>query len=653
MTMLNRRQLALGLAALPPALAAAPEASAPIPAERFFEPEQLSEAVLNPSGSHAALRIGGPGERRRLVVVDLQDFKATPVAFFKDDDVGIVRWVNDQRLLFSLWDERAAWDDHQFANGLFAVDADGSNFRQLVARVWLSAKLEAEARLLPWGYRPVWIPGDASGVHILVARERDQEDAFLELRRLNTVTGASEELELPPRCHGVWADARGQLRAAYTTRGDRAQLQWRDGRDWRTVHETARYFGDAIELRWQAADGSVYALGARDRDTQAVYRFDPAAGQLADRPLLGLAQFDLDPEFLQHEGRLLGLRVRADAQTTVWLDEASKSLQAQIDQRLQATTNLLQLPRVGDSPMVLVQAYSDRRAGDWYAYHRQTGKLVLLGRTRPRIDPAQMSTMDFVPYAARDGRQIPAYLTLPRQAGDRRPLPLIVLVHGGPFIRGGDWRWDAEVQFLASRGYAVLQPDYRGSAGYGNAHLRAGFQQWGLAMQDDLADGARWAIAKGIADPQRIAIMGASYGGYAAMMGLVRDPDLYRCAVNWVGVTDLELLYTAHWSDLPGTWKRHGLATVIGDRKLDAERIRATSPRQQAARITKPVLMAYGQQDKRVPIEHGERMRDALRGHNPNVEWVVYEKEGHGFLELSTRLDFYGRVERFLATHLR
>ncbi len=652
---LNRRQTALGLACiplLPLAQAQATADPAQIPIERFFEPGQLSDAQLSPTGSHVALCIGGPGERRRLVVLDLATMKPTPVASFKDDDVGQMAWVSDKRLIFSIWDERAAWGEHHFASGLFGVDADGENYRQLVARVWMSAKNEAEQRLLPWDYRPVWVSPSGRDPSILVARPRDREDGFLELRRLNTVSGRSEELALPPRTVGVWADHQGELRAAYTVQGGKRQLRWREGENWRLLQETDRHFGDDLQIAWEGGDGQLLVLSRHGRDTLALFPFDSAAGKMADKPLLGLAQFDLHPGFIAHEGRLLGLRVTADADTTVWLDDASKALQAQLDERLTATSNLLQLPKRGNSPMVLVKAYSDRRAGDWYAFHRETRKLTLLGRERPGLEPAQMSTMDYTPYKARDGRTIPAYLTLPRRAGKQRPMPLVVLVHGGPFVRGSEWRWDPEVQFLASRGYAVLQPEFRGSDGFGQAHLRAGFKQWGLAMQDDLADGARWAIAQGIADPNRIAIMGASYGGYAAMMGLVNDPDLYCCAVNWVGVTDLDLMFTARWSDLPETWKRHGMRTMLGDRELDADRLNATSPARQAKRITKPVLMAYGRLDERVPIQHGERLRDALKPHNPNVEWVVYDKEGHGFLDLKNRVDFYRRVEHFLGLHM-
>jgi dipeptidyl aminopeptidase/acylaminoacyl peptidase len=260
-----------------------------------------------------------------------------------------------------------------------------------------------------------------------------------------------------------------------------------------------------------------------------------------------------------------------------------------------------------------------------------------------------MGREDLVHYAARDGLKIPAWLTLPK--GKDKNLPLVVLVHGGPYVRGGQWGWDAEAQFLASRGYAVLQPEYRGSTGYGALHFRAGWKQWGLKMQDDIADGAKWAIAQGIADGKRICIAGASYGGYATLMGLVNDPDLYQCGIDWVGVTDIKLLYTGHWSfrdDLPDGWKQYGMPYLIGDLEKDADQFKATSPLEQAARIKQPLLLAYGAADQRVPLYHGTKFYDAVKATNKNVEWVVYEEEGHGWALVKNRVDFWTRVERFL-----
>ena len=273
-----------------------------------------------------------------------------------------------------------------------------------------------------------------------------------------------------------------------------------------------------------------------------------------------------------------------------------------------------------------------------------------VGHSYPKIDPRRMATQKDVRYKARDGLSIPAMLTLP-QGGAHKNLPLVVLVHGGPYVRGTQWGWNPETQFLASRGYAVLEPEFRGSTGYGRKHFRAGWKQWGLAMQDDIADGAKWAIAEGYADPKRICIAGASYGGYATLMGLVNDPGLFKCGIDWLGVTDIKLLYSGHWwysSDMSNTWKQYGFPDLIGDPVKDAAQFKATSPIEQAARITQPLLLAYGGADKRVPLNHGKEFYAAVKRTNPDVEWVVYDEEGHGWRVPKNRIDFWTRVEKFL-----
>jgi len=298
---------------------------------------------------------------------------------------------------------------------------------------------------------------------------------------------------------------------------------------------------------------------------------------------------------------------------------------------------------------VLVRAASDRQSAVYWLYDTRVDRLERVAAERPWIDPKAMAERSFVRIQARDGLEIPTYLTQPRGKG---PWPTVVLVHGGPWVRGGDWEWDAEAQFLASRGYLVIEPESRGSLGFGARHFRAGFRQWGLAMQDDVADATLWAVQRGLADRSRTCIAGASYGGYAALMGLVRHPELYRCAVNWVGVTDIDLMYTIAWSDLSDDWKRHGMPVLVGDREKDAAQLAATSPLKQAERITQPLLMAYGSNDRRVPVDHGMRFRDAVSAHNKQVEWVVYPEEGHGFLLVKNKVDFWSRVEKFLARQI-
>jgi dienelactone hydrolase len=215
-------------------------------------------------------------------------------------------------------------------------------------------------------------------------------------------------------------------------------------------------------------------------------------------------------------------------------------------------------------------------------------------------------------------------------------------------------RWRKLVEFdLYPGGKGGFTPLAFGpdSTGFGFKHYRAGWKQWGMAMQDDIADGAKWAIAEGIVDPQRICIAGASYGGYATLMGLLNDPGLFKCGIDWVGVTDIKLLYTGHWSfssDLSDTYKQYGMPELVGDQVRDAAQLAATSPLLQAARIRQPLLLAYGGADKRVPLYHGKKFYDAVRLTNPDVEWVVYEDEGHGWAVPKNRVDFWRRVEKFL-----
>jgi len=227
-------------------------------------------------------------------------------------------------------------------------------------------------------------------------------------------------------------------------------------------------------------------------------------------------------------------------------------------------------------------------------------------------------------------------------------------VHGGPWVRGGRWRWQAMQQFLASRGYVVIEPEFRGSAGYGFAHFRAGWRQFGQAMQDDVADAVLWAAQQKLIDPKRVCIAGASYGGYATLMGLVRHPELYRCGAAWAALTDPALWMRGHWwwsDDVSDEARKYSLPTLIGDLDKDAAMLLAVSPVAQAARIKAPVLLAFGELDRRVPLNQGLNMRQALRDAGNDPTWITYRSEGHGWQLMENQLDFARRLETFLATH--
>jgi dipeptidyl aminopeptidase/acylaminoacyl peptidase len=254
--------------------------------------------------------------------------------------------------------------------------------------------------------------------------------------------------------------------------------------------------------------------------------------------------------------------------------------------------------------------------------------------------------------AARDGLLLPVYVTHPAGAPADRPLPTVVLVHGGPWVRGADLRWESWAQFLASRGYRVLEPEFRGSTGYGWTHFNAGFKQWGRAMQDDLVDTVQWAAKQGLTDAGEVCIMGASYGGYASLMGPITHPGVYRCAISYAGVTDIDLMYSISWSDFSEAMRLYSMPVLIGDREKDADLLAAVSPLKRAGEIKVPVLLAHGSADVRVPADHASKFaRAAKRGGVP-LEYVEYP-EGHGFVNPAHETDFLGRVERFLEKTLK
>ena len=301
---------------------------------------------------------------------------------------------------------------------------------------------------------------------------------------------------------------------------------------------------------------------------------------------------------------------------------------------------------------MLVASQSDRQPSQYYIFSKSTGTITALGGSKPEIKPAQMGRRDFDHYAARDGMEIPVYVTIPPGKHDA-PMPTVVLVHGGPWMRGSSWEWEAEAQFLASRGYVVIQPEFRGSTGFGSALFKAGFKQWGLTMQDDLADAANWAIKKGWTDPKRIAIMGGSYGGYATLMGLIKNPELFRCGVAMAAETDLIARFNSPESDASDAILDFDLKTLVGDPDTDKVMFKQNSPLEHADKITQPLLIEHGGLDRRIPISHASDLVSAVRKHNDHVEWIVYNDEGHGLAHEENRIDLWKHIETFLDKNLK
>jgi len=299
----------------------------------------------------------------------------------------------------------------------------------------------------------------------------------------------------------------------------------------------------------------------------------------------------------------------------------------------------------------MVRTYSDRSLGDYYLYDDSTDELKHLANVSPWINEDDMASMKPISYKSRDGLTIHGYLTLPKGMENAKNLPVVVNVHGGPWARDR-WGFNPEVQFLANRGYAVLQMNFRGSTSYGREFWEASFDQWGLSMQEDVQDGALWLVEQGIADPARLAIYGGSYGGYATLQGLVKDPDFYACGVDYVGVSNL----FTFMNGIPPYWKPYleMMYEMVGD-PTDAEdstRMASTSPALNADKITAPLFVAQGANDPRVVKSESDQMVDAMKSRGIEVQYMVKDDEGHGFRNEENKFDFYRAMESFLGEHI-
>lgn len=596
--------------------------------------------------------VSAKNSRVRLAVMDVDTQTPKIIGDFGDADIGQFHWVNDNRLVFNASDRQIAQGDNYFGPGLFAINRDGTMFRELVQRSNAFVQEHTLRNILSSNtyFFTVDRANDSENIFVVQVKFDNMRDVkSIDLLRLNTKTGRATTVERPGNSRLWVIDQNGEPRVTVTRSGKPEAVHYKDPATdkWRMLGEFDIFSNDGFTPYFFAPDGTFYVIARNGRDKQSVYVYDLTANRINPEPVVMLADYDFDGDFVYNTKKVLGVRYETDAPSTLWFDEGMKKFQKSVDDLLPATVNHISVGRRTETPYLLVEAASDVQPSIFLLYHTETGKLTALGKSFPSIDARLMAPKDMVRYPARDGLEIPAYLTLPKDGG-KKNLPMVVLVHGGPYLRGGSWLWRPDAQFLASRGYAVLEPEFRGSTGFGHKHFKAGWKQWGLAMQNDIADGAKWAIAQGIVDPKRICIAGASYGGYATLMGLMNDPDLFRCGIDWVGVTDIDLMYSVTWSDSSDEWKRYGMPTLIGDREKDAVQLKATSPLENAAHIKQPLLLAYGGSDRRVPIVHGIKFRDAVKATNPDVEWIEYPEEGHGWALVKTRVDFWTQVEKFL-----
>jgi len=658
------------LATLSTGASAADPVAAPatVPAETFFRFADMNDVQLSPDGGAVALLVRNAAGHRQLAVVDTADMhKVRIVASFEEFDIAWARWADDKSLVFGLGDENAsAGETH--GSGVYGIGRDGEGLRTLIsfngADTGTATGSHIKSRSLsPWEYSFAGVLHDGSG-DIVVAHWT----ANLKLYaygsqwissaplRMNVQTGALSDMGKGWPDHVFdWAiDGQGRALAGVRTTGGQTTLMAADATGWKPLDQFPTYSPStaSFEVDGVGADGRLYVSKASGSDgARALYRYDLAAGRVEAEPLVSARGFDIEGDLVEdyRAHKVLGVHYDADAPGTVWFDPAMKALQAKIDARLPGLVNRIDPADCGCAQRVLVTSHSDRQPALFFLYDRGDDTLIALGASRPAVNPRQMADTDFMRIKARDGLEIPVYVTKPHGKG---PWPTVVLVHGGPWMRGWHWRWDAESQFLASRGYLVVKPEFRGSTGYGDALHIAGNRQWGLKMQDDIADATVWAAKQGLADPQRTCIAGASYGGYAALMGLVRYPDLYRCGVAASAVSDIALMYDIYWSDLGEEYKTFGMPLLVGDQDKDAAQLTATSPLAQAAKIKRPLLLAHGGLDQRVPIAHASKLLSALEANHAPVQWIEFKDEAHGWKKNANRIAYYEQVQQFLDANI-
>jgi dienelactone hydrolase len=623
-------------------------------AAAFFSDPLLSHVRISPDGSHIAAIAERDGEQVLLVRPTLGgEVQSVAKVGKRSVQVANLGWASDERLIVSI-------DmPHDMAAGvrarktrLLAVNRDGSGIKYLGKRWPYQEWSQSQDNVLSW------LPDDPD--HILLNWWNPSESGA-SVKEVAVGSGALSPVVRYETHVFQWeVDHREQVRAGwgYKVLGRKVIspvyfLYARaepDGRfekliEFDAFDEEGFYFAGFSEDPTR-----IYVFSDTETGRFALYEYDLTSQQMGPM-VFGHPRFGLDPDqttltFSKKDGRLLCIDYFTERPERHFLDEEARREQAAIDRALPDTINSFIVSRRGfmrsdrDERIRLVYAYADVRPPVYYLYDRERMKLEPLVAALPDVDAGSLAPMRPVTFTARDGLEIDGYLTLPKGA-EPRDLPTIVYPHGGPSARDV-WGFDPTVQFLASRGFAVFQLNFRGSTGYGRRHTRLGFQQWGLTMQDDITDGVRWLVDEGISDPERIGIYGASYGGYAALMGLVKTPELFRAGASFVGVSHLQMLLE---DDAWYGWRDFNVPAIGGE-------LVENSPIHNADRIRAPVLIAHGSEDWRVHMRHATMMASTLEKAGKEVELYIYEGDVHGFIYETNRIDFYIRLASFFEKHL-
>lgn len=602
-----------------------------IPLEDFFRNPEKSAFKISPRGSYLSFK-APYRNRMNIYIQKVGEEDTVRLTSETDRDIAAYFWPNDRQILYLK-------DDGGDENWkLYSVNADGSGLRCFTDFDNVVTRIIED------------LPDIEDEVIIAMNKRKPQ---IFDPYRLNINTGEMKMLAENPGNIQEWIfDHDGRLRVATAiVDGVNTQVLYRDTEEdeFRPVLTTS--FRETVNIAFFTFDNqNVYALSNLGRDKVAAVLFDIRSGKEKE-VIYEQPDYDISGLYFSREREVLtSASYQSYKRERHFFDPESERIFRDISSKLEGY-DFGFTGHTRDEEKFIVRTYSDRSLGSYYLYEKTKNQLEWITDVSPWIDEERMASVYPVSYQSRDGLTIHGYLTLPKgmDLSTARGLPVIIHPHGGPWVRDS-WGFNPEIQFLANRGFAILQMNYRGSTGYGRSFWEAGFKQWGRAMQDDITDGVRWLISEGIADEGRIGIYGGSYGGYATLMGVVKTPGLYAAAVDYVGVSNL----FTFMESIPPYWEPYleMMYEMVGHPEKDSAMLAENSPALHADRIITPLFIAQGANDPRVKKAESDQIVKALRERGVEVEYLVKEDEGHGFRNEENRFEFYRKMEKFLEEHL-
>jgi dipeptidyl aminopeptidase/acylaminoacyl peptidase len=589
-----------------------------IPLEDFFKNPEKSSYQISPDGSFYSF-MAPYKNRMNIFIQKISDSSATQLTFEEARDIAGYFWPNNEQIVF-LKDEGGDENFH-----LFGVNIDGSNPISFTDFDGVRAQIIDD------------LPDQKDFVVIgLNKRNKQVFDPY----RLNLKTGETSMLaENPGNIQGWMFDHDGKLRIATAiVDGVNQSILYRENEEdeFKTIITTN--FKEGFNPQFFTFDNkNIIGSSNLGRDKSVIVEFDPITAKEV-RVLYANDDYDVNGVGYSRKRKVI----------TAAYFESWKSERHYFDSTSKAIFEKIQNK---DENIIILRTYSDKSLGSYYIYNSDDDKMEKIVDVSPWINENEMSNQLPIDYQSRDGLKINGYLTLPKgyNMENAKNLPVVINPHGGPWARDS-WGFNPEIQFLANRGYAVLQMNFRGSTGYGRKFFEASFKKWGREMQDDITDGTQWLIDKGIADSSRIAIYGGSYGGYATLMGLVKEPQMYAAGVDYVGVSNM----FTFMKTIPPYWEPmlEMMYEMVGDVEKDSAMLREVSPVFHVDKIKAPLFIAQGKNDPRVNIDESDQMVKAMRDKGIKVEYLVKNNEGHGFRNEENRFDFYRAMEKFLNTQL-